>query len=189
MRFSSQHHLLLLSLLTLSIMEVATDFASSFGLEWPKFIAQVLIFIIVFSILRAKVFGPIQGMLEQRRQRIEELESDRVKVKAELEKAEETAKEVVTAANADAERLIEEARSSADSLKERKTQEATAEATQIIEKAREATEMERKQAMAELKAEFGRLVVDTTSKVTGKVLNPEDQARINQETAENIGMN
>jgi F-type H+-transporting ATPase subunit b len=41
-----------------------------FGLAWPKFFAQVIIFWIVFSILKKYAFGPILGMLEQRRQRI-----------------------------------------------------------------------------------------------------------------------
>jgi len=36
--------------------------------------------------------------------------------------------------------------------------------------------------MAELKAEIGRLVVDTTSKVSGKVLTAEDHQRLIDET-------
>jgi F-type H+-transporting ATPase subunit b len=32
-----------------------------------------------------------------------------------------------------------------------------------------------------LKQELGRLVVDTTAKVTGKVLTPEDQQRLQEE--------
>jgi F-type H+-transporting ATPase subunit b len=55
-------------------------------------------------------------------------------------------------------------------LREKKSQEATLEAGQIIAKAREATQMEREQAFTELRRDFGRLLVDTTSKVTGKVL-------------------
>ena len=36
--------------------------------------------------------------------------------------------------------------------------------------------------MAELKAEIGRLVVETTAKVSGKVLSDEDQQRLIDET-------
>ena len=61
-------------------------------------------------------------------------------------------------------------------------EEAQNEASQIIAKAREATELEREQMLATLKRDFGRLVIDTTSKATGKVLSDEDQERINQET-------
>jgi len=35
--------------------------------------------------------------------------------------------------------------------------------------------------MTQLKRELGRLVVDTTAKVTGKVLTPDDQRRLHEE--------
>ena len=40
--------------------------------------------------------------------------------------------------------------------------------------------------LAELKREVGRLVVDTTARVTGKVLTPEDQQRLAQETTQQL---
>jgi F-type H+-transporting ATPase subunit b len=36
--------------------------------------------------------------------------------------------------------------------------------------------------LAELRREVGRLVVQTTAKVTGKVLTPDDQQRLVEET-------
>jgi len=40
--------------------------------------------------------------------------------------------------------------------------------------------------MTELKRELGRLVINTTAKVTGKVLTPEDQRRLQDEAARQI---
>ena len=40
--------------------------------------------------------------------------------------------------------------------------------------------------LAELKREVGRLVVETTAAVTGKVLTPEDQRRLAEETARQL---
>ena len=57
-------------------------------------------------------------------------------------------------------------------LAEQKRQEAITAAEQITLKAQEAMALERERIMAELKQELGRLVVDTTVRVTGKVLNP-----------------
>ena len=37
-----------------------------------------------------------------------------------------------------------------------------------------------------LKQQLGRLVVDTTARVTGKVLTPEDHQRITEETAREV---
>ena len=40
--------------------------------------------------------------------------------------------------------------------------------------------------LAELKREVGRLVVETAAAVTGKVLTPEDQRRLAEDTARQL---
>jgi F-type H+-transporting ATPase subunit b len=82
--------------------------------------------------------------------------------------------------------MIDEARESASHVAERKQQEAVAMAEQIVAKAHEATEIERERTMTLLKRELGRLVVDTTAKVTGKVLDSNDQRRLQEEAARQI---
>ena len=42
--------------------------------------------------------------------------------------------------------------------------------------------------LVELKREVGRLVIDTTTKVTGKILTTEDQKRISEETAAQVAV-
>ena len=81
-------------------------------------------------------------------------------------------------ANADATKMIEETRAAAKQVSERENQRAVQQAAEIIQKAREAGEAEQKRLMAELKKELSRLVVDTTAKVTGKVLTSADQQKI-----------
>lgn len=160
----------------------------TFGLEWPKFISQVIIVLLVYFILSKYAFGPVLAMLEARRRRIAEGEANLKTIEAELNKAEEKVQGMLNQANADAERLIAEARESAESVRGQKTQEAIKEAQQIIEKAREASRLEHESAMNELKRDFGRLVIDATSKVTGKVLDDKDQKRINEETAGQVAL-
>jgi F-type H+-transporting ATPase subunit b len=82
--------------------------------------------------------------------------------------------------------MIEETRASAKALGERQAQQAVAEAEQIIAKAREASILERDRLLAELRREVARLVIDTTSKVTGKVLTTEDQRRLSEEASREI---
>jgi len=82
--------------------------------------------------------------------------------------------------------MIDEARQSAAALADKRTQQAIAEAEQILVKAREASKVEHDRVLAELKREVGRLVVDTTAKVTGKVLTMQDQERISQETIRHV---
>jgi F-type H+-transporting ATPase subunit b len=92
-------------------------------------------------------------------------------------------------ANAEGQKMIEEARAAAKTLQERESQRAIAEAEQIVAKAREATKAERETEFATLKREISRLVIDTTSKVTGKVLSSDDQRRISQEAARELAAN
>jgi len=161
---------------------------TQFGIAFPKLIAQVVIFLIIYYILNKKAFGPIMAMLAQRRQRIADGEAKLEKISRDLAEAEANAKAIIDKANEDATRLIKEAGDSAKSLAEKRQQEAIHEAGQILAKSREAAKLEQEQLMSQLKREFGRMVTDATSRVTGKVLNSDDQVRINQETAAQVSL-
>ena len=76
--------------------------------------------------------------------------------------------------------------SSSDALAQRRSQEAVTEGERIIARAREATQLEHDRVLSEVKRELGRLVIDTTAKVTGKVLTADDQARLGEETTRQI---
>lgn len=164
-------------------METIQQILTMFAVDWQKFLSQVAIFTLVYTVLSKFAFKPVVAMLEQRRRMIEEAHENSEKVKQQLADADKRYEEILTKANAEAQRMIEEARESGSHIVDKKQQEAVAQAEQIIQKAREATAAEREKTMAELKREIGRLVVDTTAKVTGKVLTPEDQRRINEEAA------
>jgi F-type H+-transporting ATPase subunit b len=131
-------------------------------------------------------YKPILAVLAERRRKIEEGELNAEKIKKELAEAEKRYQEIVAKGNADAQRMIDEARESASHLSERKQQEAITAAEQIIAKAREASAIEHERTMESLKRELGRLVVDTTAKVAGKVLTPEDQRRLQEEAARQV---
>ena len=168
------------------LSQVADQIATDFGLAWPKFIAQVITFLVVYLVLKKYAFGPILAMLETRRQRIADGEAKLEKFAKDLAEAEANAKAVVDQANTEASRLVKEADDSAKILAERKQQDAIHEANQIMAKAREAAQLEHEQLMSQLKREFGRMVSDATARVTGKVLTDDDQKRINQETTAEV---
>ena len=158
----------------------------TFGITWASFLAQVIIFIIVYQILKKFAFGPIIAMLEERRKRIEEGMLNAEKIKQQLAESEARYQEILTKANGEAQKMIDEARASSAVIADRRQQQAIAEAEQIIAKAREATNLEHDRILSELKREVGRLVVDTTTKVTGKVLTTDDQKRLSEEAARQV---
>jgi len=152
--------------------------ARQFGVDWWKFISQVISFSIVVFVLQKYAYRPILEVLEQRRRKIEEGLANAERIKVQLAEARQQSEDVITQANVAATKLIEEARSAAKSLQERESQRAIAEAEGIIAKARAATQAEHQKMLGDLKREVGRLVIDTTSKVTGKVLTGADQKRL-----------
>jgi len=161
---------------------IISETAQQFGVDWPHFIAQCLSFAIVLFLLHRLAYKPILQILDERRQRIKEGLENAERIKAELAKTEAARQEALNQANAQANKLIEEARVAAAKVLERETQKAMATANQMVTKAREASEAELVRMKAELRKEIGRLVVETTAKVTGKVLTVEDHRRLAEET-------
>lgn len=175
-------HLILLASIGSDLAATATDTAEKFGLDWPHFIAQCISFAIVAGLLYKFAYKPILTVLAERRQRVAEGVANADRIKQELARTETMQREVLEKANVQAAKLIEEARAAAARVQEQETQKAIAQAEQIITKAREATLMERQRMLTELKREVVGLVIHVASATTGKILTPEDQQRLAEET-------
>ena len=156
------------------VMEVLKPF----GWNPLAFFSQVVSFSIVCALLYKFAYNPVLSLLEERRAKIEDGLAGAEKVKAHLADAAKQAEEIRSKANADAQKMIAEAQAAAKLVTEREGQRAVAQAAEIIEKARVAGEAEQKRLMAELKKDISRLIVDSTAKVTGKVLTAADQKTI-----------
>ncbi len=167
---------------------LAADILTQFGVTPAKLFAQCLVFLLVYIVLKRYAFGPVLAMLEARHKRIADGEAKLEKIARDLAAAEENAKAIIEKADSNATRLIKEAGDSAGVLAERKKQDAVTEANSILAKAREAAKLEQEQLLGQLKREFGRMVVDATTRVTGKVLSNDDQERISRETATQVSL-
>jgi F-type H+-transporting ATPase subunit b len=125
-------------------------------------------------------------MLEARRQQIALGQANAEKINAALANIESQRKSVMADAQAHSQQLIAEARDIAKRLQEQEAQRSIVTAEQILAKAREAAEQEHARMLAELRREVGRLVVQTTTAVVGKVLTPDDERRLAEETAREL---
>jgi len=154
---------------------------NTFGLNPWFFGAQVINFFLVILVLKKFAFGPIQQMLDQRRERIAGGEEKLKHIEQQLAESEVTTAAAIAKANEEAVRLINEAKQGAQAFSEQKAQEAISQAQSILAKAEAAAKADRDRLSSELKREFGRLVTATTAQVTGKVLTADDQKRINED--------
>jgi len=160
--------------------------ARTFGVDWQHLIAQIISFGIVCFVLNRLAYRPVLAILEKRRQQIAEGLSNAEHIKAELARTEAHRQEKMAEVDAQATKMIEEARAAAKRVQELETQKAIAAAEQILLKAREVAERDHDRMLAELKREVGRLVVQTTATVTGKILTPEDQQRLTEEAEKQL---
>jgi F-type H+-transporting ATPase subunit b len=158
------------------------DTLNHLGIDWRELLAQVINFGIILFVLSKWAYGPVIAMLNERRKRIEESMANADKIKVQLAETQKARQVVLDQANVHANKLIEEARAAAARVQEQETQKAVTQAEQIIAKANEATKLEHARMLTDLKREIGTLVVRTTGVVTGKVLTPEDQRRLAEET-------
>jgi F-type H+-transporting ATPase subunit b len=137
--------------------------AATFGVTWQLFISQVISFAIVAWVLHRFAYQPILQVLAERKSRIAESLANAEKIKQQLAEAEAARRDILQKANTDATKAI-------------------AAAEQIIAKSREAAQADYEKMKQDLRREMGRLAVEIASKVTGKILNVDDQRRLAEET-------
>lgn len=162
--------------------------ARTFGVDWSHLISQSISFGIVCIVLYKLAYTPILQILETRRQQIAAGLANAAKIKAELARIESERQSILTKAGDEGKRLIEEARLAAARVQADETRKAIASAEQILVRAREASDRDHARMLTELKQEVGRLVVQTTASVTGKLLTADDHRRIAEETATQLAM-
>jgi F-type H+-transporting ATPase subunit b len=156
------------------------------GIHWTKLIIQTVNFSIVLFVLWKLAYKPIFKILDARKAKIAEGIANAEKIKAQLAQTEADRQKTLAEAGDLANKIIADARAAVARVTEVETQKAVAAAEQIVAKAREAAAQERAAMLAELKREVGRLVVQTTTTVTGKVLTADDQKRLAEETQKQL---
>lgn len=161
--------------------------ASTFGVDWPHLVAQIISFSIVCILLHRFAYKPILKMLEERRLQIAQGIAETERIRSELAHAEAKCRDLILRANGEATKLIEEAHTAAGRVQQQETQKAIAAAEQILSKSREAAAQEHARMLIELKREVGQLVVQTATMLTGRILTKEDQRRMAEDTIDRLG--
>lgn len=167
-------------------MDQVRAFFDMFGINWPKFLATTVNFIIVLWVLHRFAYKPILAMLGERKQRIAESMANAEKIKQELAATQEQRAKALAEANTQAQRLIDEARLSADQMKERAVADARQQAEAELRRGQQQIAVERERMLTEARRDIVALVIGTTAKVTGKVLTPDDQRRLAEETTREL---
>jgi len=138
----------------------------------------IVCFLITLFVLKRYAFGPIQTMIDQRRERIRQSIDEAEHAREEARKLLEEHRSLIGEARRDAEEILAEARRVADSQRERVKEETEADRQRRLEDTRRQIEAETQRALGQIRAEVAELTLVATAKVTGKVLDDADHRRL-----------
>lgn len=157
-----------------------------FGLELKYVVWQVVSFLIVLGVLYKFGIKPVTATMEERTKKIESGIKHAEEMQAKLAAAHQESAALIKKANAEATKIVEDARKTAKDYADRQTQEAAAKANDLLSKAQQAIELEHKKMLADARTEIARLVVATTERVLAKKLTDADRAAYNETAAKEL---
>lgn len=145
------------------------------GINLGYLLVQIFNFLILLVVLRAWVFKPVLGLLEDRRERIAQgLEDARVAEEA-REKAEEEAEEIIAEAQQEANKRVREATTRAEEAAREIRSAAEEEAKEIRESAAAEAEQAKQEALGELRGQIAALAMAAAQKLIGEALDEDRQ--------------
>jgi F-type H+-transporting ATPase subunit b len=141
----------------------------------------IVSFLITLFVLKRYAFGPIQKMIDERRERIRQSIEEADHAREEARRLLEEHRSLIAGARSDAEQILTEARRVADAQRERVREEVEADRQRRLEDTRRQIEAETHRALQQIRAEVADLTLIAAEKVTGKALDSSDQRRLIEE--------
>src|SRR5437764_3453583 len=146
----------------------------------------IVCFGITFFVLRKYAFGPIQQMIDARRQRIEQAIAEADRAREEARHLLEEHRKLIGQAKSESEEILSEARRIADSQRERVREETEEDRQRRLEETRRQIEQATHQALGQIRNEVGKLSLAAAEKITRKSLTDADQQRLIDEALAEI---
>jgi F-type H+-transporting ATPase subunit b len=138
----------------------------------------LIAFGITFFVLRKYAFGPIQRTLDERRERIRKTVEEADHARAEARDLLEQHRALIAQAKHEAAEILTEARKIGDAQIERVKDESELERKRRLDEIERQIEAETRRSLELIRAEVAGLTLEATARVTGKVLDSEDQRRL-----------
>jgi F-type H+-transporting ATPase subunit b len=146
----------------------------------------IVAFGITFYILKKFAFGPIQKLIDQRREQIRASVEEADRVRDEARALLEEHKALIGQARTDAEGILAEARRIADAQQQRMREETEEDRKRRLEETERQIEQATQQALETLKQGVAALSLEAAEKITRKSLTTADQKRLIDEALSEI---
>jgi F-type H+-transporting ATPase subunit b len=133
----------------------------------------IICFLITLFVLKRYAFGPIQNMLDQRREQIRQSIEEAENARAEARKLLEEHRALMNEARGEAEQILAEARRTRESMELRMREETEAERQRRLEDTRREIAAETARALDRIRAEVADLTLEATAIVVGRKLDAD----------------
>ena len=146
----------------------------------------IITFILVLVVLRRFAFKRIQGLIDQRRDRIREALDEADKARAEARELRELTKQEREEAKAERERMLDETRRQAQAQFERAREQAGEDRSASSTENQRELEAENRRLREEIRRDVVELTLLAAEKVTRKTLTADDQRRLVDEAIDEV---
>jgi F-type H+-transporting ATPase subunit b len=138
----------------------------------------VVCFLITLFVLKRYAFGPIQRVIDERRDRIRQSLEEADRAREEARRLLEEHRQLIAGAKSDAEEILSEARRIAEANERRMREELESDRQRRLEETRKQIEAETRRALEQIRLEVVDLSLLAATKVTGKALDDADHRRL-----------
>jgi F-type H+-transporting ATPase subunit b len=146
----------------------------------------IVTFFITFLVLRRYAFGPIQRLIDQRRDRIREALDEADKARQEARELRELTQREREEAKVERERILEDTRRQAQAQLELSRAQADEDLKRRLEENMREIEAENRRMAEQIRRDVVELTLLAAEKVTGKSLDADDQRRLIDETIDEV---
>ena len=169
-----------------SIGDTAQNIVTTFGVDLPMLIAQVVNFLIVAFVIWQFGLKKVLSTIKDREKQIADSLKNADRIKLELEETEKRQQETLQEASLSAKKTVSAAQEQAKAFIEAQKEDARKQAEEIVEKAKTAMELERQRILSDAREEIASLVIMTTSRVLEKELSDDEKSRFSNAAVDNL---
>ena len=138
----------------------------------------IVCFLITLYVLKRFAFGPIQKMIDERREQIRQSIEAADAARDESRKLLEEHRQLIAQARGEAEAILTEARRTGESMEQRMREETEADRQRRIEETRKEIAAETARALEQIRSEVAELTLEAASRVVGRSLDAEQDREL-----------
>jgi len=155
--------------------------------ELNELVWTIINFLIILAVLYKFLYQPLLSAITARENEINSALKKAAEDRAEAERLRREFEERISAAQAEAQEIINQAVKNATATKDQIEADARAKASELLENAAKTIELEKAKAIAELREEVAALAIAVASKVIEKNLDTAEQHRLANSFVTEVG--